>query len=115
MIIRNKNNNIKLVIIGTGKAEADLKNKVKELGLEGGAGNLVICEVMLMHISEDILDENKMIDQRKLHHVARLGGDWYCRVDETNLFKVQKPNIHLGIGIDSLPEGDQARFLEVID
>jgi flavin reductase (DIM6/NTAB) family NADH-FMN oxidoreductase RutF len=79
--------------------------EVKVLGPEGGAGNLVICEVLRMHIDESILDENKKIDQRKLHHVARLGGDWYCRVDETNLFIVQKPSTRLGIGLDALPEG----------
>jgi flavin reductase (DIM6/NTAB) family NADH-FMN oxidoreductase RutF len=78
--------------------------EIKPLGTEGGAGNLVICEVLCMHIDESILDENKKIDQSKLHHVARLGGDWYCKVDETNLFKVIKPNIHIGIGIDALPE-----------
>ena len=78
--------------------------EIKPLGTEGGAGNLVICEVLCMHIDESILDENKKIDQTKLHHVARLGGDWYCKVDESNLFKVAKPNIQLGIGIDALPE-----------
>lgn len=78
--------------------------EVKPLGTEGGAGNLVICEVLCMHIAESILDENEKIDQTKLHHVARLGGDWYCKVDETSLFKVAKPNTQLGIGIDSLPE-----------
>jgi len=77
--------------------------EIKTLGVEGGAGNLVICEVLRMHIDESVLDENKKIDQRKLHHVARLGGDWYCRVDETNLFIVQKPNTKLGIGVDALP------------
>ena len=78
--------------------------EIKPLGTEGGAGNLVICEVLCMHIDESILDENKKIDQTKLQHVARLGGDWYCKVDESNLFKVAKPNIQLGIGIDALPE-----------
>jgi flavin reductase (DIM6/NTAB) family NADH-FMN oxidoreductase RutF len=77
--------------------------EVKPLGTEGGAGNLVICEVLYMHISESILDENKKIDQTKINHVARLGGDWYCKVDATNLFKVAKPNVQLGIGIDALP------------
>ncbi|MBS1564318.1 MAG: flavin reductase family protein [Bacteroidetes bacterium] len=77
--------------------------EVKSLGNEGGAGNLVICEVIRMHISDSILDANGMIDQHKLHHVARLGGDWYCRVDESNLFRVDKPNTQLGIGMDSLP------------
>jgi flavin reductase (DIM6/NTAB) family NADH-FMN oxidoreductase RutF len=77
--------------------------EVKPLGTEGGAGNLVICEVLCMHIDESILDKNKKIDQTKITHVARLGGDWYCKVDATNLFKVAKPNIQLGIGIDALP------------
>jgi flavin reductase (DIM6/NTAB) family NADH-FMN oxidoreductase RutF len=77
--------------------------EVKSLGDKGGAGNLVICEVLVMHIDESILNENNTIDQRKLHHVARLGGDWYCKVDESNLFIVEKPNVKLGIGIDVLP------------
>lgn len=78
--------------------------EVKPLGTEGGAGNLVICEVLCMHIDESILDEDNKIDQTKLHHVARLGGDWYAKIDETNLFKVAKPNTQLGIGLDTLPE-----------
>lgn len=78
--------------------------EVKPLGTEGGAGNLVICEVLIMHIDDRILNENGLIDQGKLHHVARLGGDWYCKVDASNLFQVTKPNIKLGIGVDELPE-----------
>ena len=78
-------------------------NEVKPLGNEAGAGNLVICEVICMHIDESILDENNKIDQTKMRHVARLGGDWYCKVDESNLFKVEKPNTQLGIGVDALP------------
>jgi hypothetical protein len=79
--------------------------EVKPLGSEGGAGNLVICEVLRMHVDENILNaEGTMIDQRKLHHIARLGGDWYCKVDEQSLFHVAKPNTQLGIGIDALPE-----------
>lgn len=78
--------------------------EVKLLGAEGGAGNLVICEVVRMHVDEAILnDEKTMIDQRRLHLIARLGGDWYCKVDETNLFAVAKPNVQMGIGIDALP------------
>jgi len=57
----------------------------------------------LMHIDDSFLDENKKIDQRKINHIARLGGDWYCQVNESNLFEVQKPNTQLGIGIDQLP------------
>lgn len=78
--------------------------EVKPLGTEGGAGNLVICEVLIMHIDDSLLDENKKMDQRKIHHVARLGGDWYCKVDESNLFIVPKPHTELGIGVDDLPE-----------
>jgi len=77
--------------------------EVKHLGTEGGAGNLIICEVMLMHINENILGENGKIDQLKLHHVARLGGNWYVKVSADNLFEVEKPNTELGIGFDNLP------------
>lgn len=79
--------------------------EVKPLGTEGGAGNLVICEVLYMHIDDGILDADKKIDQTRIQHVARLGGDWYSRVDNNSLFKVAKPNTELGIGIDALPEG----------
>lgn len=86
--------------------------EVKPLGTEGGAGNLVICEVLRIHLSDALLDENGKIDQRKLHHVARLGGDWYCAVNENNLFRVEKPNTKLGIGVDALPEAiRQSRIL----
>jgi hypothetical protein len=79
--------------------------EVKPLGTEGGAGNLVICEVLLMHVSDEILNAaGTMIDHHKIHHVARLGGDWYCRVDESSLFHVAKPNQELGIGFPGLPE-----------
>jgi flavin reductase (DIM6/NTAB) family NADH-FMN oxidoreductase RutF len=79
--------------------------EVKPLGTEGGAGNLVIAEILLMHVRDAILNDGQtMIDQTKLHHIARLGGDWYCKVDSSNLFKVEKPNVKLGIGVDALPE-----------
>lgn len=78
--------------------------EIKALGSEGGAGNLVICEVLCIHIDERILDANNKIDQRKMQHIARLGGDWYCKVSEENLFMVPKPNTQLGIGLDALPE-----------
>ena len=77
--------------------------EVKPLGSEGGAGNLVICEVLTMHIDDSLFDEEKKLDQRRINHVARLGGDWYCVVNESNLFQVEKPNTQLGIGIDTLP------------
>ena len=72
-------------------------------GTEGGAGNLVICEIILMHIKEEILDEQGKIDPFKLDAVARLGGDWYCRVQGDAIFKVPKPLDRLGIGVDSIP------------
>ena len=78
--------------------------EVKPLGTEAGAGNLVICEVLKMHIDDSLLDDDRKIDQRKINHVARLGGDWYCVVNENNLFQVDKPNTQLGIGIDALPQ-----------
>lgn len=77
--------------------------EIKPLGTEGGAGNLVICEVLAMHIDESILDNDNKIDQTKYNLVARLGGDWYCKIANENLFKVAKPNAQIGIGIDSLP------------
>jgi len=80
--------------------------EVKSLGEQGGAGQLVIAEVLVMHVADTILNaEGTMIDQRKIDHVARLGGDWYVRVDAQNLFTVPKPNTQLGIGIDHLPQG----------
>jgi flavin reductase (DIM6/NTAB) family NADH-FMN oxidoreductase RutF len=77
--------------------------EVKPLGTQGGAGNLVIAEVLVMHIDDSILNADNKIDQTKLNLVARLGGDWYCKIDESNLFKVEKPNTQLGIGVDALP------------
>lgn len=80
-------------------------NEVKSLGEEGGAGQLVIAEVLCMHVDDAILNaEGTMIDQTKLALVARLGGDWYCKVSADNLFKVAKPNTALGIGVDAIPD-----------
>ncbi len=78
--------------------------EIKSLGNDAGAGNLIICEVLKLHMDDSLLDENKKIDQRKINHVARLGADWYCVVNETNLFTVPKPISELGIGVESLPE-----------
>jgi flavin reductase (DIM6/NTAB) family NADH-FMN oxidoreductase RutF len=78
--------------------------ETKVLGEGGGAGNLVFCEALRMHIDPSVLDdEQKHIDQRRLELVARLGGDWYCRIGPENLFQVEKPNVRLGIGMDALP------------
>lgn len=78
--------------------------EVKPLGNEGGSGNLVICEVLVAHISESIMDEFGVIDPHKLDAVARLGGDWYCRASGDSLFKIPKPLRTVGIGIDSIPD-----------
>lgn len=95
---------VKPPMVKESKVKLECKvNEIKPLGTEGGAGNLVICEVLRMHIADELLDTNKKIDQRKIHHIARLGGDWYCVVNESNLFQVEKPNTQLGIGIDMLP------------
>jgi flavin reductase (DIM6/NTAB) family NADH-FMN oxidoreductase RutF len=80
--------------------------EIKSLGDEGGAGQLVIAEVLKMHVDDSILDEEKkMIDPLKFHQVARMGGDWYSVMNENNLFRVAKPTIQIAIGIDALPEG----------
>lgn len=89
------------------ESPAQLECKVREvieLGTEGGAGNLIICEIVLMHISENVLDENKQIDPHKIDLVARLGGNWYSRTNGDSLFEVTKPILNLGIGIDMIPE-----------
>lgn len=78
--------------------------EVKPLGTEGGAGNLVICEVLLMHIDENILDENNKINPYKLDVVARMGEQWYCRANNNALFELPKPNSNQCIGIDQLPD-----------
>lgn len=78
--------------------------QVIETGQEGGAGNLVICEVILAHIQENILDEQGKINPYKLDAVARMGGNWYCHANGEALFEVAKPNRNKGIGIDQIPE-----------
>jgi hypothetical protein len=77
--------------------------EIKELGQQGGAGNLVICEIIKIHISEKFLDENKNIDTRKIDLVARMGDNWYCRAHGDALFEVKKPITTIGIGIDQIP------------
>ena len=74
------------------------------LGQEGGAGNLVICEIVMLHINDRILDDVGAIDPNKLDLVGRLGGNWYCRSSFDALFEVEKPLRSLGIGVDNIPE-----------
>jgi flavin reductase (DIM6/NTAB) family NADH-FMN oxidoreductase RutF len=78
--------------------------QIIETGTGGGAGNLVICEIVCMHIDESVLDINGQIDQHKIDLVGRLGKDWYVRASGEALFEVAKPNTELGIGIDALPD-----------
>lgn len=78
--------------------------QIIELGQEGGAGNLIICEVVQMHIQEDLLNENGLIDQHKIDLVARMGGDWYCRANTESMFEIKKPITTCGIGYDALPQ-----------
>ncbi len=77
--------------------------EIKALGDKGGAGNLIICEVVCMHIDEQVLDENGRIDQLKLDLVARAGGSFYSRAN-TSFFEIPKPLLQKGIGVDNLPE-----------
>ena len=78
-------------------------NEVIALGNEGGAGNLVICEIKLIHIDESILNEAGKIDPNKIDLVGRMGGNWYCRASQDAIFEVKKPLTTLGIGIDQIP------------
>lgn len=78
-------------------------NEIIELGKEGGAGNLVICEVTKIHIDEQVLDDNGKIDQYKIDLVARMGGNWYCRADKNSMFEIEKPITTIGIGYDNIP------------
>ncbi len=78
--------------------------EVKPMGNEGGAANLVICEILLMHINEKILTDQQRIDPHKIDLVARMGEDYYCRASGSAVFEVQKPKSKPAIGIDQLPE-----------
>lgn len=78
--------------------------RVIETGTQGGAGILIMCEVLMAHIKDNILDDDGKIDPFKLDAVARLGNNWYCRASGDSLFEVPKPISTIGIGVDSLPE-----------
>ncbi len=89
------------------EAPAAFECKVKQiipLGDQGGAGTLVLCEVLLIHFKKEILDEQGRVDTEKVDLVARMGGNWYCRAHGDALFEVPKPLDKKGIGIDQLPE-----------
>lgn len=95
---------VKPPMVKESKAKLEcIVKEVKSLGDQGGAGQLVIAEVVCIHINDELLTADKKFDQQKLELVARLGGDWYARISRENLFKVEKPNTKTGIGIDNLP------------
>lgn len=79
-------------------------NDVVALGKEGGAGNLIICEVVLMHFREDVFDDRGNLDPNKLDLVARMGGNWYSRARGDALFEIPKPLRTMGVGVDQLPQ-----------
>lgn len=83
--------------------ECEVQNII-HLGNEGGAGNLVICKVVQIHLNYDYLNEDNKLDTKKLDLVARLGGSWYSRITEESLFEIPKPILTKGIGVDSLPK-----------
>ncbi len=90
-----------------GEAPVSMECKVLQViqtGRVAAAGNLVICQVLLMHIKDEVLDGQGSIDPFKLDVVGRLGRDWYCRVQGNAIFKVPKPSGKPGIGIDGIPE-----------
>jgi len=78
-------------------------NNIVHLGTEGGAGNLVICEVVKLHISEEVLNDDKTINQEALDLVARAGGSYYSRAKK-GFFEIPKPLATKGIGVDNMPE-----------
>ena len=78
-------------------------NDIIKLGTEGGAGNLIVCEVVKVHINDEVLDENGAIDQYKIDLVARAGGSYYSRARD-GFFEIPKPISTLGIGVDQIPE-----------
>lgn len=99
--------------VGESPAAFECKvNEIIPLGKEGGAGNLIICEVLLIQINEKILDKNGKIDPYKLDAVGRMGGNWYCRAQGEALFEVAKPLRNKGIGVDAIPE--DIRLSEVL-
>lgn len=99
-----KSDNVKPFRVAESPVQFECKvNEVIELGTEGGAGNLIICEVVKIHIHDEVLDANGMIDQQKIDLVARMGGDWYSRANAESMFEITKPISTCGIGFDALP------------
>ncbi len=85
--------------------------EIVSLGDEGGAGNLVICEIVKMHVSEAVLNDQQQIDPHKIDLVGRMGANWYCRASGEAIFEVEKPNVKIGIGYDQLPNRIKNSFI----
>jgi flavin reductase (DIM6/NTAB) family NADH-FMN oxidoreductase RutF len=86
------------------KMECTVMN-IQSLGLQPGAGQLVLAEVVRMHVADEIINEaGDMIDPKRFGYIARMGGDYYASINESNLFTVPKPNRNCGMGIDALPK-----------
>ena len=99
-----KSDLVKPYRVGESPVQLECKvNQVIELGEGGGAGNLVICEVVRLHIDEKIIGADGKIDQIKIDLVARMGGNWYCRADHNSMFEIAKPIVTIGIGFDQIP------------
>jgi len=99
-----KSDVVKPFRVGEAPVQFECKiNDIIKLGTEGGAGNLIICEVVKLHIDDAVLDENESIDQKKIDLVARAGGSYYSRAKD-GFFKIPKPLLTLGIGVDSFPD-----------
>ena len=99
-----KSDLVKPFRVGESPVQFECKvNDVIELGQEGGAGNLIICEVVKLHITEEVLNEDETINQEALDLVARAGGSYYTRANK-GFFEIPKPLRNLGIGVDALPE-----------
>ncbi|RMG73689.1 MAG: flavin reductase family protein [Bacteroidetes bacterium] len=89
------------------EAPVQFECKVRDiipLGEGGGAGNLIVCEVVLIHIQKEILDEQGRIDPYKADLIARMGRAFYCRANGEAVFPVVRPTHEIGIGVDQLPE-----------
>lgn len=98
-----KSDLVKPFRVGESPVQFECKvNDIISLGNEGGAGNLIICEVVKMHIDESVLDESGAVDQTKIDLVSRMGGNWYSRANQ-GLFEIPKPLVTLGIGVDAIP------------
>ncbi|MGY6562016.1 MAG: flavin reductase family protein [Luteibaculaceae bacterium] len=86
--------------------------EIIELGDQPGAGNLIVCEILHVHVKDEVLDQNGLVDPFKIDLVSRMGGNWYCRANGEAIFEVAKPLSSLGIGVDAIPE--DIRFSKIL-